>query len=87
MGSVNDVKLSGLQRRDFLSYLGAVPVGLSATSWLGLTACGGSSNTAYPTKITFIASSSPATDADKALVFTEAKINVAYSDNTTATSA
>jgi len=86
MESVNNVNVSSMPRRNFLGYLGAAPLALSGTSLLGLTACGGSSNTAYPTKITFIASTSPATDADKALVFTDAKINVIYSDNTSATS-
>jgi secreted PhoX family phosphatase len=87
MESVTNVNISGMQRRNFLGYMGAVPAVMVNTSWLGLAACGGSSSTAYPTKITFVASSSPATDADKATVFTNAKINVTYSDNSSETTA
>ena len=90
MEKMIDMRVSGLQRRGFLGYLGSVPVVLSGSSLLSLAACGGSATAeatpAYPTKITFVASSSPATDADKAKVFTDAKINVTYSDSAVITS-
>jgi secreted PhoX family phosphatase len=89
MGKIIDMRVSGLQRRGFLGYMGGVPLALSGSTLLSLTACGGGassgSDPAYPTKITFIASSSPATDADKAKVFTDAKITVTYSDKSVQT--
>lgn len=88
MKKIINMRVSGLQRRGFLGYLGGVPLALSGSSLLGLTACGGgdTKTAPYPTGISFVGSTSPATDAQKASVFTDAKINVTYSDLSVVTS-
>ena len=78
--------VTNLQRRDFLGYVGTSPLLFSGSSLFALTACGSNDDpAAFPTKVSFIASSSPATDATKAVVFTDAKIGVTYSDNSVST--
>jgi hypothetical protein len=87
MEKVVEAGLMGLGRRSFLSYLGSVPLALSGTSLLGLSACGGSDDdpAVTPVKVTFNASSSPATVANKARVFTDATITITYSNGSTKT--
>jgi secreted PhoX family phosphatase len=84
----NDEKslTDNLPRRKFMGLLGSAPFVLSGSSLLGLTACGGGSVSVTPpvtlkvTKVTFNGMSNPATDATRAAVFTNATIDITYSD-------
>ena len=82
-----NTRASGVPRRKFLQVIGGVPLALSGSSLLALAACGGSSTSPYATKVAFLGSSSPASDADKAKVFTNASVKITYSDESTSTAA
>ena len=72
-----------VNRRHFMGMTAMVPFALSGTSLLSLTACGGGSSSsaaAYAVKLKFNASSNPATVAQRAAVFTDASVDVTYSD-------
>jgi secreted PhoX family phosphatase len=81
---------SNLARRKFMSLMGSAPFVLSGSSLLGLTACGGGSTTDTPvptpvttpvvTKVTFNGMANPATDANRAAVFTNATFDITYAD-------
>ena len=72
-------------RRHFLQLLGASPLFLSGSSLFTLTACGGGGSSTYATAVKFNASSNPATVAQRASVFTDATIDITYSDATVKT--
>jgi len=80
----------GLPRRSFLGLMGSAPILLGGSSLLGLAGCGGASGPITPatplsaTKITFNSMANPATDATRAAVFTNATIDVTYSDGSVA---
>lgn len=63
----------GLSRRTALK----VGAGVAMTGLFGLTACGGSGN-AKVTKITFNGMANPSTDANRAMVYTNATIDISY---------
>ena len=71
-----------VSRRNFMGMAAITPFALSGSSLLGLTACaGGSSNAApYAVKLKFNASSNPSTVAQRAAVFTDASVDITYSD-------
>jgi len=72
-----------VNRRHFMGMAAITPFALSGTSLLSLTACGGGgsgSAAAYAVKLKFNASSNPATVAQRASVFTDASVDVTYSD-------
>ena len=72
-------------RRNFLQALGVSPLLLSGSSLFTLTACGGGGSSTYATAVKFNASSNPATVAQRASVFTDATIDITYSDATVKT--
>ncbi len=84
----NDEKslTDNLPRRKFMGLIGSAPFVLSGSSLLGLTACGGGSAsvtapvTLKVTKVTFNGMASPTSDANRAEVFTNATIDITYSD-------
>ena len=74
-----------VNRRNFMGMAAITPFALSGTSLLSLTACGGGGGgsggaAAYAVKLKFNASSNPATVAQRASVFTDASVDVTYSD-------
>ena len=71
-----------VSRRNFMGMAAITPFALTGSSLLSLTAyAGGSSNAApYAVKLKFNASSNPATVAQRAAVFTDATVDVTYSD-------
>ena len=72
-----------VNRRHFMGMAAITPFALSGTSLLSLTACGGGgsgSAAAYAVKLKFNASSNPVTVAQRASVFTDASVDVTYSD-------
>lgn len=72
-----------VNRRNFMGMAAITPFALSGTSLLSLTACGGGGSggaAAYAVKLKFSASSNPATVAQRASVFTDASVDVTYSD-------
>ena len=74
-----------VNRRNFMGMAAITPFTLSGTSLLSLTACGGGGGgsggaAAYAVKLKFNASSNPATVAQRASVFTDASVDVTYSD-------
>ena len=80
---------AGLPRRNFLGLMGSAPILLGGSSLLGLAGCGGGSSattTTAPsaTKIAFNSMANPSTDATRAAVFTNATIDVTYSDGSVA---
>ena len=80
---------AGLPRRNFLGLMGSAPILLGGSSLLGLAGCGGGSSattTTAPsaTKIAFNSMANPSTDAARAAVFTNATIDVTYSDGSVA---
>jgi secreted PhoX family phosphatase len=81
-----NIPANTMARRNFMGLLGSAPFVLSGTSLLGLTACGGSSDpVATPaalkvTKVTFNGMANPASDANRAAVFTNATIDITYTD-------
>ena len=73
-------------RRHFLQALGISPLLLSGSSLFTLSACGGGGGSgSYATAVKFNASSNPATVAQRASVFTDATIDITYSDKTVKT--
>ena len=80
---------AGLARRNFLGLMGSAPILLGGSSLLGLAGCGGGSSattttTPSATKIAFNSMANPSTDATRAAVFTNATIDVTYSDGSVA---
>lgn len=80
---------AGLPRRNFLGLMGSAPILLGGSSLLGLAGCGGGSSvttttTPSATKIAFNSMANPSTDAARAAVFTNATIDVTYSDGSVA---
>jgi secreted PhoX family phosphatase len=60
-------------------------VGVAATSLFGLSACGGDSTVAATgkvTKVTFNGMANPSSDANRAMVFTNATIDITYENGT-----
>ena len=70
-----DAVPASLSRRTALK----VGAGLAMTSMFGLTACGGSSAVKV-SKITFNGMANPSTDANRAMVYTNATIDITYND-------
>ena len=68
-------------RRNFLQWLGASPVLLAGGSWFALPSKSAEAKP-YATAVKFNASSNPTTVAQRASVFTDASIDITYSDNT-----
>jgi secreted PhoX family phosphatase len=81
---------NNLPRRKFMGLLGSAPFVLSGSSLLGLTACGGGNVsvvapvTLKVSKVTFNGMANPASDANRAAVFTNATINITYADGSVA---
>jgi secreted PhoX family phosphatase len=77
-----------LPRRKFMGLLGSAPFVLSGSSLLGLTACGGGSTSVSlapkVSKVTFNGMANPASDANRAAVFTNATIDITYADGSVA---
>jgi len=75
---------SGISRRKFMGMLGSAPIILSGTSLLSLSACSSGSSTAAPAatpmSVKFNNMAAPTSDADRATTFTNATIDVTYSD-------
>jgi len=85
--------VEGLPRRKFLGLMGSAPILLGGSSLVGLAGCGDESSattttttktTASATKVTFNSMANPTTDANRAAVFTNATIDVTYSDGSSA---
>ena len=82
----NTIPSRTMARRNFMGLLGSAPFVLSGSSLLGLTACGGSSAATTETvapkvsKVTFNGMANPASDANRAAVFTNATIDITYVD-------
>jgi secreted PhoX family phosphatase len=71
-----------VSRRNFMGMAAITPFALTGSSLLSLTAyAGGSSNAApYAVKLKFNASTNPTTAAQRAAVFTDASVDITYSD-------
>jgi hypothetical protein len=80
-------EIPGFSRRQFIGMLGGAPFLLSGASLLSLSACGGGSSSsaaaplaATPKSVKFNNMAAPTTDANRATTFTNATIDVTYSD-------
>jgi secreted PhoX family phosphatase len=79
---------TSLSRRKFIGMLGGAPIAISGSSLLALSACGGSSSsgnspagsTPTATSVVFNNMAAPTSVADRATTFTNATINIGYSD-------
>lgn len=79
--AVQDMSQASLTRRTALK----VGAGVAMTGLFGLTACGGNS-VSKVTKVTFNGMANPSTDANRAMVYTNATIDITY-DNGAVTKA
>jgi len=82
MTNNNQNNANTLQRRKFMGLLGSAPFALSGVTLGGLTACGGGGGLNTVTKVTFNNMANPATDANRAAVYTNATIDITYLDGT-----
>ncbi len=82
VATIQDVP--GVSRRQFIGMLGSAPFLLSGTALLSLSACGSSSSAALtaatPLSVKFNNMAAPTTDANRATTFTNATVDVTYSD-------
>jgi secreted PhoX family phosphatase len=84
-----NIPASTMARRKFMGLLGTAPIALSGASLFSLSACGGGSTTVTVapkvTKVTFNGMANPASDANRAAVFTNATIDITYANGSVAT--
>ena len=74
--------ITQVSRRNFMGMAATTSFALSSGSLLTLNACawGKSSAAPYAVKLKFNASSNPSTVAQRAAVFTDASVDITYSD-------
>jgi secreted PhoX family phosphatase len=88
MQDEKNIPASTMARRKFMGLLGTAPIALSGASLFSLSACGGGSTTVTVapkvSKVTFNGMANPASDANRAAVFTNATIDITYADGSVA---